>query len=307
MNKPRPLKHWSNYWQGGHLTSLPGDFRLIYDGEIEAFWAEIAQGMKDGAKVLDVCTGNGPVALLIARHARQAQMWAADAASIDPARTLEQHPALAELAAQIQFLPETPTESVAALDEQFDLVTSQYGVEYTDWDASAQAIASVIKPGGRLALITHVPTSSMVAVMQAEQQEYVRLEETNALQSLQEFGKKGNNTARKALKRCVIRLRQDASTSQLLGNFVHSSNALIAMDTDTLMSQQKAIRQYCKDLLAGRDRAQDLLTTNQRILEEPRWFEIFEEYGLKLSSEREIIYQNNHHCGLALVFNKPQA
>lgn len=297
--------HWSRYWQTGHLTSLPDDFPALYDGEIETFWADLATDLPAGARVLDVCAGNGPVALLLARHAGHAQIWAADAAAVDPAPALARHAGLADLAERVTFLPETPAEALEGLDRRFDLVTSQYGVEYTDWTATARSIAAVLAPGGRLALVTHVPTSAMVETMAAEQAQYGLLAESGALTALRELGKQGGGGARKQLKRALIRLSPDASTSALLGGVVHGVRPLLALSPEQLRAQQPAIRQYAADLVAGRDRARDLLETNRRILDNPRWFEAFVDAGLELVSERELLYDGKHRCGLALLFRKP--
>ena len=305
MTQAGSHKHWSRYWQTGHLTSLPENFAAIYDGEIEAFWAERAGDLPERASVLDVCSGNGPVALLMARHAGDARIWAADVADIDPGPALAGHPALAELAGRITFLPGTAAEAVDQLEQDFDLVTSQYGVEYTDWAASARAMADALKPGGRLALVTHVPTSAMVTAMEAEQAEYGLLSESGVPQALRDLGEKGGGSARKSLKRALMRLRPNAGQSSLLAGVMHGAGALLNMDPVQLQAQQPAIRQYVSDLVAGRDRARDLLKTNQRILETPRWFEAFSDAGLKLVSEQELLYQGRHPCGLALLFEKP--
>lgn len=300
------LEHWSRYWETGHLTSLPDDFAGVYDGEIENFWAGLAKALPTGARVLDVCAGNGPVALLIARHADAARVWAADAAAIDPGPVLARRPALADLAAQVTFLPGTPAETLAdTIDEQFALVTSQYGVEYTDWPATARSIAEVLEPGGTLALVAHVPTSAMVETMEAEQSDYARLSEAGALEALRELGAGGSGGARKRLKRALTRLRPDANGSALLGGVVHGTTPLLAMSPAQLAAQQPAIRQYAADLVAGRDRARDLLRANRRILESPRWFDVFTEAGLTLEHEQELLYGGRHRCGLALVFRKP--
>lgn len=304
MAKQSDYGHWSRYWQTGHITSLPQDFAKVYDGEIEAFWKQVADDLPDGAKVLDVCAGNGPVAMLIARHAPTASIWASDAAAIDPTPALAQHPDLSGLSDRITFLPETATETLGALDERFALLVSQYGVEYTDWSASAKAMAKVLEPGGKLALVTHVPTSAMVAMMKTEQREYALLDSSGALESLRKLGVEGNNSARKALKRALVRVRTEAGNSALLISFVQSTSALLDMAPETLRAQQAAIRQYARDLVAGQKRARDLLDTNERILEHPRWFEAFTDAGLELVSEQELIYQGQHRCGLALVFKK---
>ncbi|HEY9119557.1 MAG TPA: hypothetical protein VIN33_07345, partial [Marinobacter sp.] len=53
-----------NYWRQGHLTSLPCGFSLNYDGEFLQFWHQQFALLGAGACVLDVCSGNGSIALL---------------------------------------------------------------------------------------------------------------------------------------------------------------------------------------------------------------------------------------------------
>ena len=60
--------HWSDYWSRGSLTSLPQDFAANYDGEVAEFWQGAFSGLDDTGRMIDLCTGNGAIALLAAEY-----------------------------------------------------------------------------------------------------------------------------------------------------------------------------------------------------------------------------------------------
>src|SRR5690554_1543049 len=80
-------EHWSNYWASGIQTSLPQDFKNNYDGEIYQFWEQVVADIPSGGRILDVCTGNGAVALILAKIAvatgREFKITAVDISQIN--------------------------------------------------------------------------------------------------------------------------------------------------------------------------------------------------------------------------------
>ena len=81
--------HWSEYWSRGCLTSLPEDFAANYDGEIAEFWRNAFQSVPAGGSVIDLCTGNGAIALLAAEYATREEqdlsITAVDGATVNSA------------------------------------------------------------------------------------------------------------------------------------------------------------------------------------------------------------------------------
>ena len=63
--------HWSEYWKTGVLTSLPSDFKENYDGELYEYWESVLLAQQTPLRVLDVCTGNGAVAILLTEIAHK--------------------------------------------------------------------------------------------------------------------------------------------------------------------------------------------------------------------------------------------
>lgn len=112
--------------------------------------------MPDGARILDLCTGNGAAALIAAETARERagnfRIVAVDQADIDPASHVSRH---GEDYASIIFLRDTEIERLPFPGAGFAAVISQYGIEYTDFDRSLPEAVRMIALGGRLRFVVH--------------------------------------------------------------------------------------------------------------------------------------------------------
>lgn len=159
-------EHWSEYWSQGWLTSLPEDFAANYDGEIAELWNEAFSGVPDRGRVLDLCNGNGAIALLAAGYFKaedeEVKVTAIDAAEVNPAAVGQHFPDQSGSARMIRFVPNCRVEDLQLPDQDSAPVTSQYyGIEYCDWDEAAAQVFRVLKPGGRLVMVCHTPTSDI--------------------------------------------------------------------------------------------------------------------------------------------------
>ena len=56
---------WSRYWSRGALHSCTGSFGDAYEGPIADFWRQGFGALAQGARVLDIASGNGPVPKLL--------------------------------------------------------------------------------------------------------------------------------------------------------------------------------------------------------------------------------------------------
>ena len=159
-------EEWSRFWERGTVTTFEGHFAGNYDGEIAAFWHSALEPLDDGAVVVDLATGNGAVALLIAawarEHGRRFSITGLDSATIDPARVRAARPELAADLDAIALIGGTPLEATGLDDASVDLVTSQYGYEYGDTAAGSREAARILRPGGRLAMIVHHADSAIL-------------------------------------------------------------------------------------------------------------------------------------------------
>jgi ubiquinone/menaquinone biosynthesis C-methylase UbiE len=147
---------WTSFWSGPRLSCCLGASENQYDAEVAHVWRAHFAQLQERASILDVCTGNGAIALIAAEHSQEAErqfrIVAADAADIEPiARLGTVFPLLKDIA----FLPRTPIEDLPFEAQSFDCVTSQFGIEYSDWRVTAPRLAEFLSVNGMLIVIAH--------------------------------------------------------------------------------------------------------------------------------------------------------
>lgn len=150
---PRPDPAWDSFWRYDRLSSFhaaPGAGN--YGPAITEGWRHFFAALPDGARVLDLATGNGAIALLAVQAGKNFTVSGADLADVRPTAFVSQN--RAELG-QIAFLPNTPVEELPLRDAAADAVVSQFGVEYSDLPRSLPEAVRVLAPGGRLRFALH--------------------------------------------------------------------------------------------------------------------------------------------------------
>lgn len=144
---------WNRYWHYDRIAScFDGAGQANYADDVAGGWRSFFADLPDGACVLDLCTGNGAVALLAAEDERAARIVAVDRADIDPPAFVSRH---ADLYARIEFAGGTDVEALPFGDGGFDAVVSQYGIEYSDLGRSLPEAVRMVAPGGRLRFVVH--------------------------------------------------------------------------------------------------------------------------------------------------------
>lgn len=306
-------KHWSEYWASGQLTSLPADFAANYDGEIAAFWEQQFARVPAGGRVLDLCTGNGAIALLAAMYfeaqQRDVAVTAVDAAKISPARMAHRHPDLDAAISKIIFIDQSPVETLALPGGAFDLVTSQYGIEYCDWAAAAAQAARLLRPGGRLALVCHAASSDIVATMERESRDYELLASLGLLKGMRRFldGTLSFSRLRKLLQATHAELLRAyrATRPPLFAHVLKTLEGVLQLDQAQLRARRMELAAFVDRLEQGQLRLADMLRVNRAIHEAPEWHRVFESAGLRLLDSQEILYRGQHRSGHAYVFERP--
>lgn len=157
---------WSRYWRKSTITTFSRQFNANYDKEFAEFWNARFAALGDPARIVDLGTGNGAVALLAVQHAddhhRDFEVGGLDYADIRPVQDLAGVEDVAGLLGRIDFRSGVRMEDTGLAAASVDLLTSQYGYEYADTAAAAREAHRVLKPGGRIALILHHDRSSVV-------------------------------------------------------------------------------------------------------------------------------------------------
>lgn len=157
------LQHWESYYRSGRLVSCPVGPEPRYTGEVRDAWVEFFSSLADGARVLDIATGNGAVALLAkdtaAALGRSFEIHGVDLARIDPPRHV---PNGQTLLAGILFHPGVPAESLPFEADSVDAVCGQYALEYTDVPRALAEAFRILRPAGRCQFILHHSDSVIV-------------------------------------------------------------------------------------------------------------------------------------------------
>lgn len=156
---------WDRYWRCDRIAScFDGAGAHNYDDRIAGGWRAFFQSLPQGARVLDLCTGNGAAALIAAEvgrtGARDFEILAVDRADIDPPAFVTRH---VEDYAAIRFLGKTSVEALPLADRCFDAVISQYGIEYADRDFAIAEAVRVLAPGGRIRFVVHAADGVVAA------------------------------------------------------------------------------------------------------------------------------------------------
>jgi SAM-dependent methyltransferase len=158
---------WSRHWSSGTPHSCAGSYGAVYGGAIAAFWRGVHASTPSGATVLDLATGNGaiPRLLLDLRPTLDCQLVGVDVATPSAGWRAAMTPAAAR---RLSLRAGVAVESLPFDDASFDLVTSQYGIEYGEVDAALAQALRVCAPGGRLVFVLHHAASRPVQLAKTE-------------------------------------------------------------------------------------------------------------------------------------------
>jgi SAM-dependent methyltransferase len=148
---------WDQYWHYDRIAScFDGAGASNYDECVAAGWRAWFGHLPNGVRILDLCTGNGAAALIAAAVSRSEskgfEIVAVDRAAIDPPAFVTRH---AEDYAAIRFVPGTDIEALPFPNAGFDVVISQYGIEYADPGRAIPEAMRMIAPGGAARFVVH--------------------------------------------------------------------------------------------------------------------------------------------------------
>ncbi|HEV2112483.1 MAG TPA: methyltransferase domain-containing protein [Gammaproteobacteria bacterium] len=159
---PAETDIWSSYWRGPRLVCSLAGPGIGYPQALVDVWREFFGSLPSGARLLDVATGNGAVAIMANDTAkslkRRFEIHASDQADINPSIHLRG----TELSTDgIVFHARTPAERTGFPDAHFDVITGQFALEYTDIAASVAEMGRILRPGGLARFILHMRDSGI--------------------------------------------------------------------------------------------------------------------------------------------------
>ena len=168
-NESSARDDWDAYWAHGFLTSCANAFSGNYEGRIREIWEECFELLPDQARVLDLATGNGAVALLASAysllHDKRFEIHAIDQARIDPASAWHGDP---QVLKGVNFRGRIAAEKTPFETGYFQAVTGQYALEYTDYPATIKELSRIMAPGAAARFVLHHPDSVVIATSREE-------------------------------------------------------------------------------------------------------------------------------------------
>ena len=156
MKKTNEL--WSNYWQQGHKTSFGNRYTEEYEGTISIFWKDVFSKLSDSNHILDLCTGNASLIYVAQKGCTnfEGNVWhGVDYAKINVSKEL------VELS-NVKLIEQTSIEDLGLTHKYYDLVISNFGIEYSQIDRAIEQVAEVIKDNGKLKLVCHNKDSILI-------------------------------------------------------------------------------------------------------------------------------------------------
>jgi len=266
------LEHWESYYRGGSLVSCPMGVEPYYTRELRDAWVSFFSALGDGARIVDLGTGNGAVALIARETAvalgRGFEIHGVDLARIDPVRDV---PDGARLFEGIRFHAGVSTTALPFDSGSIDAVSGQYAIEYTDVPASLAETARVLRAGGSCQLIMHHAESIIVRnAVESLAQARLVFEDTRVLRRFRRFCELERESPGKAkaahdvLRQAATQLRSAAAASAtpLLLDFVTDSLAALFEQRRTMSAAQlmRALAQMETNLRWWIRRLQDLVS-----------------------------------------------
>lgn len=240
--------------------------------EISEHWIGLFAGLPNDSRILDVATGNGalPVHAAIAaeRSGKHFSLTGVDLAEIDPVRYV---PSLPDSMRTATFMGGVAAEDLPFADDTFDVVVSQYGLEYADLDRALGEIERVLAGGGRLIWLAHTEDSSVFEQNrdQSRQVEYL-LAANSPMDAMRQFV--SNIQKQKGLQQRAEKLRSSLAKAEqycrdhppanvvrevctTLAETAQRWQAFHARDLDKMLTDSRtrliAHRQRINDLLAA--------------------------------------------------------
>ena len=158
---------WADRLAGGPQFTLP-----LGQGPglaLEGFWRELFASVPPGARVLEVGCGGGHVSLWAAEADRGLRIVASD---------LHAHPEGVHRHPAISFVGGARAEALPFASGSFDLVVSNFAIEYGQPDKAYTEMIRVLAPRGNAALVVHSTDSTVTANSRFALETFGRFEAT---------------------------------------------------------------------------------------------------------------------------------
>lgn len=169
MNNEQRQNNWTKYWAGNQIESCAAGIKAK-NSEVDTFWAETVKELTENSKVLDLCTGKGDVIAKLAELQKINKDKISHYTGVDLAVIEQKEVANRFKEGGEKFLFEYGTDitSLPYPNQTFDLVTSQFGIEYALKTKVVAEFCRVLKSGGKARFVLHHHNSVLVEVAKEE-------------------------------------------------------------------------------------------------------------------------------------------
>ncbi|WP_223668762.1 class I SAM-dependent methyltransferase [Kangiella shandongensis] len=225
MNKIERQQNWSNYWKKHFADSCCQGIESE-NSDIEQFWLDCALALNTGSKVLDLCTGKGDaIRKLIDSQIKLGRdissFTGVDLSEVDKGKVKDK---FTDLTKNVDFFYNTSIEDMPFKSGAFDVVISQFGLEYSLNHQTLKEVFRVLTEGGTARFIVHHAESVLTDVAKDEHQHTTYLLEDSSFFSVVEklipvFAKLRNPAN-------IEKLKQDKEAIELRKRFNIESNLI---------------------------------------------------------------------------------
>ncbi|AQQ66902.1 hypothetical protein Mag101_04055 [Microbulbifer agarilyticus] len=264
--------HWTEFWRQGFITTFGASLQNNYTGNLKSFWEQKFSAVNQDEYILDLATGNGAIPCIahetLKKLNRSANIFGIDSAKINP--TLNSTQGIEKAREDVTFLSNTPCEELPFSENEFHLISSQYGIEYSNWEKSLPEVFRVLKTGSTAHFVCHSSNSSLIKSTKDEIDIYaIALQELNIFELAIHFirtrsnAEKSNVTVAKSLNDAVNRLRKMFPGQQLCQLIVSDlSNTLKLLGSKTTQEVEDLLAQRKSVYLSAFKRQKDMLNAS---------------------------------------------
>ncbi|WP_144393054.1 methyltransferase domain-containing protein [Pleionea sediminis] len=292
----KSLDLWASFWAEGYLTTYPAEFAKNYDKGIKSFWFSIFENAPDNARILDVCSGNGAIALLAAEFSsefnKNFKITAVDLAKVDPKVVIQRYPEFESLVSKIEFLSGTDIQALSIEEHSFDLILSQFGLEYLNDIGLLNNLAKGLASKGELILVAHPDTAMARQSLNQEFEQYKLLDSLNAISRLKKFVR--NDASQREMQVFCRELYQELSkslmsrVSPILKQLLEVCQFVLSVNQERFKDGKPKIFKLFKDIWLNRVLLEQQRKVYQRFDENSQWFQELTEVGFELEEQGEV-------------------
>ena len=306
-------KHWQQYWKQAVVSSFGKTEPDWYRQELVPFWENLFSGLPDGVSVLDIATGNGAVTRIAAsvneREHKQLELHAVDRVETTAVPGVE-------------LLPPSPLETLTS-EQRYNLVTAQFGLEYSRIVQSLPAIVRLLEPEAQLVVIAHHLDSRISHFSREEMEQYraifqqqdlfPRLEKLLTImgdtrsprQRQQLVANPRAQAARKAVNRSISQLTGHFPEGIVIANLLKQINPLFQQMMNLSLDDKLAyLRSIRKELQLARLRLADQLDAAWSERDVSKMQVQAEKLGLETRKQEVIHSQDGELLAWNLSFRK---